>query len=283
MDALLNLCTLIGGISGLLYLLEKAPLQRPSPDSSTLFRASFCGFLGVVTACIAVYGGSILALQWGIFGFFSVLVLCYRASLTVLQREIISTGACFVLLYSCSIGAIVGLILAPIPSSIPVGSLRFTAAFAFISSVAGFVLGWFFVTPELRITSPSKQAFANKGENKAFIFVPHSPSDKPVVLSLKPQMIITLGRESIRKIVGRFDQGISRQHAEISTTGTRTKITDRKSRNGTFVNNVRLRPGEGKALAHGDRIRMGSIEFEYLESNRGSLRARLLAGLVEAR
>ncbi len=56
---------------------------------------------------------------------------------------------------------------------------------------------------------------------------------------------------------------IGRRHAEISIGEDGFYITDRASRNGTFVNNVKMLPDVPKHLKNGDLIRLGSLEFRF--------------------
>ena len=53
---------------------------------------------------------------------------------------------------------------------------------------------------------------------------------------------------------------VSRNHAEISWTAGRLQILD-TSRNGTWVNNIRMAAGSSKNLSDGDIIRIGNFEF----------------------
>jgi class 3 adenylate cyclase len=53
---------------------------------------------------------------------------------------------------------------------------------------------------------------------------------------------------------------VSRNHAEISRTALHLQITD-TSKNGTWVNGVRMAAGSLKALADGDSIRVGETTF----------------------
>ncbi|MBI4576281.1 MAG: FHA domain-containing protein [Planctomycetes bacterium] len=57
-----------------------------------------------------------------------------------------------------------------------------------------------------------------------------------------------------------FDQGVSRQHAEIFRIGEMFFIRDLQSRNGTFVNEDRI---SEELLRAGDRIRIGSTEMVF--------------------
>ena len=56
---------------------------------------------------------------------------------------------------------------------------------------------------------------------------------------------------------------VSRNHAEISWTAGRLQILD-TSRNGTWVNNIRMAAGSSKDLSDGDIIRIGKFEFRVI-------------------
>ena len=55
--------------------------------------------------------------------------------------------------------------------------------------------------------------------------------------------------------------GVSRHHAAIHWSGDRFVLTDLASRNGTFVNKVRIRE---RALANGDAISAGDCQLRFL-------------------
>ena len=75
------------------------------------------------------------------------------------------------------------------------------------------------------------------------------PIDKPVLV---------LGRGAGCDILLQ-DQEVSRRHAEIHFAGGQVSITDANSRNGTFVNRMRV---QGiKVLSPGDEIRVGTTVF----------------------
>jgi len=59
------------------------------------------------------------------------------------------------------------------------------------------------------------------------------------------------------------DASISRIHAQFSLKGGAVYMTDLNSTNGTFKNGIRLEPSETVALALGDEIRLGRLEFCY--------------------
>ena len=56
---------------------------------------------------------------------------------------------------------------------------------------------------------------------------------------------------------------VSRDHAEISWTAGRLQILD-TSRNGTWVNNIRMAAGSSKDLSDGDVIRIGNLVFRVV-------------------
>ncbi len=65
----------------------------------------------------------------------------------------------------------------------------------------------------------------------------------------------TIGRADDNNLVLN-DKTVSRYHAEITCLRTQYFLTDRESRNGTFVNDSRLEPGSSYHLADGDRIQV---------------------------
>jgi pSer/pThr/pTyr-binding forkhead associated (FHA) protein len=71
---------------------------------------------------------------------------------------------------------------------------------------------------------------------------------------LPPDLNIVIGRVNDADLL-LLDEQISRKHAKISTHGGRVTIEDLASRNGTFVNGVRIRSME---LQEGDQIVIGS-------------------------
>jgi len=73
---------------------------------------------------------------------------------------------------------------------------------------------------------------------------------------------VTLGRSEKCDVV--IDQPlISRLHATLSSAGSVFSICDLDSRNGTFVNGVKV---HRHTLAHRDVIRFGDCEVRYLEA-----------------
>ena len=57
---------------------------------------------------------------------------------------------------------------------------------------------------------------------------------------------------------------VSRVHARINLEGEEFTIEDLNSTNGTFVNDVRLKPHEIKKIKRGDSVKLADIEFEVV-------------------
>jgi pSer/pThr/pTyr-binding forkhead associated (FHA) protein len=59
-------------------------------------------------------------------------------------------------------------------------------------------------------------------------------------------------------------ESVSRRHCVFVQKEGRVFLADLKSRNGTFVNDVRLEPEKAKVLKSGDRVRIGLLDFQIL-------------------
>ncbi len=70
---------------------------------------------------------------------------------------------------------------------------------------------------------------------------------------------------------GIVDRQVSEPHLVFSSPGGGCFVEDASSRNGTWVNGVRLRPGERVALSDGALLRLGSTLLVYREELRGGL------------
>ena len=76
---------------------------------------------------------------------------------------------------------------------------------------------------------------------------------------LPPDLTIVIGRVNDADLL-LLDEKISRKHAKISTHGGRVMIEDLASRNGTFVNGVKI--SGAMELQEGDKIMVGSSTME---------------------
>ncbi len=81
--------------------------------------------------------------------------------------------------------------------------------------------------------------------------------------------VTTMGRSSENTVGLRDQPGVSRNHAKIVTkTGGVFEITDLKSRNGTWVNGVEVKPKRPAQIRFGDRIQLGAdcvLLFTYVD------------------
>lgn len=59
-------------------------------------------------------------------------------------------------------------------------------------------------------------------------------------------------------------ESVSRKHCAFVQKDGRVLLADLNSRNGTFVNDVRLESEKAKVLRSGDRIRIGQLDFEIV-------------------
>jgi predicted DNA-binding protein len=57
-------------------------------------------------------------------------------------------------------------------------------------------------------------------------------------------------------------QGVSRRHATIQLRADVLIIIDHSSKNGTFVNEIRVAPGRARIIRNGDIIRIGNINLK---------------------
>ena len=73
----------------------------------------------------------------------------------------------------------------------------------------------------------------------------------------------TIGRASDCDIALPSDRVVSRHHATVHLTAGRHLIEDIKSANGTFLNDVPLRPYDRKLLKPGDLVRIGDTILRY--------------------
>ncbi|MFO0551416.1 MAG: GGDEF domain-containing protein [Polyangiaceae bacterium] len=87
------------------------------------------------------------------------------------------------------------------------------------------------------------------------VFTIASGLDAGRVLTLPPGAIVTLGRAA--ECMFSFDDpSLSREHARVMRVGSEYFLRDESSRNGTFVNNVRV--NRAIELRNGDRVQLGS-------------------------
>lgn len=61
-----------------------------------------------------------------------------------------------------------------------------------------------------------------------------------------------------------YEMGVSRNHAEISLQNDRIILVDKKSANGTLLNQQRLEPDTAYVIKHGDEIWFGKLRVDIL-------------------
>jgi serine phosphatase RsbU (regulator of sigma subunit) len=90
----------------------------------------------------------------------------------------------------------------------------------------------------------------------------HTPDGKTRTLPLDRDRY-TLGRSSANELCYSEDAGLSRQHMVLERTGEAWTVRDLNSKNGTFVNGVRI--DTGYPLGPNDRITAGHLAMEFAE------------------
>ena len=102
-----------------------------------------------------------------------------------------------------------------------------------------------------------------------------SSSPVVVVISGKPlgksfflnKEEITIGRD-LTADISLGETSISRKHTQFKMTPQGIETWDCGSTNGTYVNDVRLNPGEGKLLNDGDLVRCGNTILKFLKEGK---------------
>ena len=90
----------------------------------------------------------------------------------------------------------------------------------------------------------------------------HTPDGKTRTLQLDRDRF-TLGRSSANELCYSEDAGLSRQHMVLERTGEIWTVRDLNSKNGTFVNGVRI--DAAHPMGPNDRITAGHLSMEFAE------------------
>lgn len=96
-----------------------------------------------------------------------------------------------------------------------------------------------------------------------------SPFSKPLTFRVEDRVMIgrNVAGEAARVQVdlSPYDAeqlGVSRQHVQLAAEADRLMVVDQSSGNGSFLNNNRLKAGEGYRLNHGDTLMLGRMRIE---------------------
>ena len=90
----------------------------------------------------------------------------------------------------------------------------------------------------------------------------HTPDGKTRTLALDRDRF-TVGRSSVSELCYPEDAGLSRQHLALEKCGDAWVVRDLNSKNGTFVNGVRVT--EAQQLGPDDRVTAGHLTLEFAE------------------
>lgn len=83
------------------------------------------------------------------------------------------------------------------------------------------------------------------------------------ILIDKGDMLLGKKRELVDAVIP-FNKMISRKHCRISKSNGKFYISDEGSANGTYVNRVRLSPGQRQQIKKGDIIRLADSDFQIV-------------------
>jgi len=120
------------------------------------------------------------------------------------------------------------------------------------------------ISPDLLVLGPEgKQRGSFTDERCLVLLEPDNHTQWPLDGDL-----LTIGRSASADILVNGDF-ISRIHARVLRIGMDSVIEDAGSRNGTWVNGEQV---ARRALVHGDLVRIGSVNFRYIDSAQARVR-----------
>lgn len=85
----------------------------------------------------------------------------------------------------------------------------------------------------------------------------------------KDNFIIGRKREAVDGLVT-INPKIGRKHCRVDKNGEQYTVTDLASTNGTFVNGMRLQPGQPQIIKSGDILRLANTDFQLTIRERGT-------------
>lgn len=90
----------------------------------------------------------------------------------------------------------------------------------------------------------------------------NAPSHFELIID-KENVLIGKKQELVDKVIS-FNNMISRKHCRITTANGVFYVNDEGSANGTYVNGVKLNPGQKKQIDRGDIIRLADSDFQII-------------------
>lgn len=117
-------------------------------------------------------------------------------------------------------------------------------------------------TPSMEKTDSGRTVVSDRNETVIRLVAMNSPGYFELVID-KNDVLIGKKAELVDKVIG-FNNMISRKHCRILKTDGNYYICDEGSANGTFVNGIKLLPGQKKPVKRGDIIRLADSDFQIV-------------------
>jgi pSer/pThr/pTyr-binding forkhead associated (FHA) protein len=115
-------------------------------------------------------------------------------------------------------------------------------------------------TPTQILRPETKQSHAGSDESAKLVVIQGASPGLQVILD-RPKTII--GRLRSSHLV--LDSSkVSRRHCRVTKENNGYEIEDINSRNGSLINNERLKPNERRLLCHGDTLKLGDQQLVFL-------------------
>jgi hypothetical protein len=108
-------------------------------------------------------------------------------------------------------------------------------------------------------------------------------NDKGLTVKMEPAKAYVGGRENPAAAIQLTDPMASRSHFQISSVNGSWRIKDMKSRNGTLLNDEKLKPDVEQEIKIGDKVQVGETIFSFLsdqkeETTGGGLTGKTIGG-----
>ena len=116
--------------------------------------------------------------------------------------------------------------------------------------------------PVLRSENVKPVNHSDRAVNGIKLVAMNAPSYFELVID-RENVLIGKKQEMVDKVIP-FNRMISRKHCRISSIDGLYYINDEDSANGTFVNGVRVNPGQRVQINHGDIVRLADSDFQIV-------------------